>query len=167
MPRRFLTAEDVRRAGAGPLEVSPETVVTPHARQTAEELGVRLVTGSGDWVPAAPDRGPDAEGARTSMPHLPEPEGDDESGSIIVTVVGRNRPGVLAEVTKVLSESGASIVDISQRMIEGLFHMVLVVNLSPDCDFSSLKEKLDCLGGSDDYAVNVMHERAFRFMHRV
>ena len=167
MPRRFLTAEDVRRAGAGPLEVSPETVVTPHARQTAEELGVRLVTGSGDWVPAAPDRGPDAEGARTSMPHLPEPEGDDESGSIIVTVVGRNRPGVLAEVTKVLSESGASIVDISQRMIEGLFHMVLVVNLSPDCDFSSLKEKLDCLGGSDDYAVNVMHERAFRVMHRV
>ena len=45
MPRRFLTAEDVRRAGSGPLEVAPETVVTPHARQVAEELGVRLVTG--------------------------------------------------------------------------------------------------------------------------
>ena len=167
MPRRFLTAEDVRRAGDGPIEVSPETVVTPHARQTAEELGVRLVTGSGDWIPADPDRGPDAEGARSSLPHLPEPAGDDESGSVIVTVVGRNRPGVLAEGTKVLSESGASIVDISQRMIEGFFHMVLVVNLSPGCDFSTLKEKLDCLGGTDDYAVNVMHERAFRFMHRV
>ena len=46
MPRRFLTAEDVRRSGGGPMEVAPETVVTPHARQTAEELGVRLVTGS-------------------------------------------------------------------------------------------------------------------------
>ena len=167
MPRRFLTAEDVRRAGAGPVEVAPQTVVTPHARQVAEELGVRLVTGGGDWVPAMPDRGPDAEGGRASLPHLPEPEGDAESGSVIVTAVGRNRPGVLAEVTSVLSESGASIADISQRMIEGFFHMVLVVNLTPGCDFATLKEQLDCLGGTDDYAVNVMHERAFRFMHRV
>ena len=31
----------------------------------------------------------------------------------------------------------------------------------------TLKGKLECLGGTDDYAVNVMHERAFRFMHRV
>ena len=167
MPRRFLTAEDVRRAGSGPLEVAPETVVTPHARQVAEELGVRLVTGSEDWAPSAPDRGPDAEGTRATLPHLPEPEGDDESGSVIVTAVGRNRPGVLAEITGVLSESGASIADVSQRMIEGFFHMVLVVNLTPDCNFADLKEKLDCLGGTDDYAVNVMHERAFRFMHRV
>ena len=30
-----------------------------------------------------------------------------------------------------------------------------------------IKERLDCLGGPEDYAVNVMHERAFRFMHRV
>jgi len=167
VPRRFLTAEDVRRAGAGPIDVEAETVVTPHARQVAEELGVRLVTGGGDWVPAAPDRGPDAEGAHASLPHLPEPEGDDESGSVIVTAVGRNRPGVLAEITNVLSESGANLADISQRMIEGYFHMVLVVNLSPGCDFATLKGKLDCLGGTDDYAVNVMHERAFRFMHRV
>jgi len=167
VPRRFLTAEDVRRAGSGPLEVSPETVVTPHARQTAEELGVRLVTGSGDWVPAAPDRGPDADGERATLPHLPEPEGDEEAGSVIVTAVGRNRPGVLAEITAVLSESGASIADVSQRMIEGFFHMVLVVNLMPDRDFADLKEKLECLGGTADYAVNVMHERAFRFMHRV
>jgi len=167
VPRRFLTAEDVRRAGSGPLEVAPETVVTPHARQTAEELGVRLVTGSGDWAPQAPDRGPDAEGAQRSPPHLPEPEGDDEAGSVIVTAVGRNRPGVLAEVTAVLGESGASIADVSQRMIEGFFHMVLVVNLTPGCDFADLKGKLECLGGTEDYAVNVMHERAFRFMHRV
>lgn len=167
MPRRFLTAEDVRRAGAGPIEVGAQTVVTPHARQVAEELGVRLVTGGGDWVPASPDRGPDAEGAQASLPHLPEPEGDGESGSVIVTAVGRNRPGVLAEVTQILSESGASIADISQRMIEGYFHMVLVVNLSPGSDFASIKERLDCLGGPEDYAVNVMHERAFRFMHRV
>lgn len=167
MPRRFLTAEDVRRAGGGPLEVSPETVVTPHARQVAEELGIRLVTGGGDWAPSPPDRGPDAEGARRSLPHLPEPESDEAEGSVIVTAVGRNRPGVLAELTGVLSGADASIGDVSQRMIEGFFHMVLMVNIPQGCDFGELKKSLECLGGSDDYAVNVMHERAFRFMHRV
>ena len=84
-----------------------------------------------------------------------------------MTAVGRNRPGVLAELTRVLSEADASIGDISQRMIEGFFHMVLVVNIAPGCEFGELKQSLECLGGKDDYAVNVMHERAFRFMHRV
>ena len=121
MPRRFLTAEDVRRAGSGPLEVSPETVVTPHARQVAGELGIRLVTGGGDWVPGPPDRGPDAEGARRSLPHLPEPEGGEAEGSVIVTAVGRNRPGVLAELTGVLSEAGASIGDSRAPVAAGVF----------------------------------------------
>jgi len=33
--------------------------------------------------------------------------------------------------------------------------------------FAELKQRLECLGGPQDYAVSVMHERVFRFMHRV
>jgi hypothetical protein len=29
------------------------------------------------------------------------------------------------------------------------------------------KERMDALGGSDDFVVRVMHERVFRFMHRI
>ena len=33
--------------------------------------------------------------------------------------------------------------------------------------FAALKQCMECLGGPQDYVVRVMHERVFRFMHRI
>ena len=84
-----------------------------------------------------------------------------------MTVVGRNRPGVLAEITASLAELGVDVHDISQRVIEDYFHLVLTGIMSDPGDFASLKERLQCMGGAEDYVVRVMHQRVFRFMHRV
>jgi len=168
--RRYLTAEDVRRLAqpGGQIVVDAETLATPHALAAAEEMGVRLVTGTGGaYADPAPDRGPDAERARRSLPNLPEPEDDDPATNVVITAVGRNRPGVLAEITGALAKSGGSVHDISQKMIEGYFHMVLTVELPPGSKFGELKRCMECLGGQDDYIVRVMHERVFRFMHRI
>jgi ACT domain-containing protein len=168
--RRYLTADDVRRlaAAGGPIVVDAETLATPHALSVAEELGVRIVTGAGGaYADPAPDRGPDAERARRSLPNLPEPADDDPVTSVVITAVGRNRPGVLAEITAALAQGGGSVHDISQKMIEGYFHMVLTVELPPGAKFGELKRCMECLGGQDDYVVRVMHERVFRFMHRI
>ncbi|MBL8863146.1 MAG: ACT domain-containing protein [Planctomycetes bacterium] len=170
MARRYLTADDVRRLAqpGGQLVVDADVLATPHALAAAEELGVRLVTHTGGpYAEPAPDRGPDAERARRSLPNLPEPEDDDPATSVVITAVGRNRPGVLAEITGALAHSGGSVHDISQKMIEGYFHMVLTVELPPGSRFGELKRCLECLGGVDDYVVRVMHERVFRFMHRI
>jgi len=170
MARRYLTADDVRRLATpgSALVVDAETLATPHALAVAEQMGVRIVTGTGGaYTEPAPDRGPDAELARRSLPNLPEPEDDDPATSVVITAVGRNRPGVLAEITGALAASGGSVHDISQKMIEGYFHMVLTVELPPGSRFGDLKRCLECLGGPDDYVVRVMHERVFRFMHRI
>jgi len=99
---------------------------------------------------------------------LPEPDPDDTAGpSVIVTAVGKNRAGVLAELTGALAQAGVSVHDISQRVVEGYFHLILVVELEPGASFGPLKQRLECMGGPDDYAVRVMHQRVFRFMHRV
>ncbi len=74
---------------------------------------------------------------------------------------------MLAEITAALAASKASVHDISQRMIEGYFHMVLTVELTEGTSFGQLKQCMECLGGPDDYIVRVMHERVFRFMHRI
>jgi ACT domain-containing protein len=89
------------------------------------------------------------------------------AGSVIVTAVGRNRAGVLAEITGVIAAAGGGIRDVSQRMVDEYFHLLLVVELAPACDFNALKQQLECMGGTDDYVVRVMHDRVFRFMHRV
>jgi ACT domain-containing protein len=167
MPRRFLTAEDVRRAAGPEIVVDESTVVTPHALEAARAAGVTIKTAAGPWREPAPDRGPDAEGGVHRPPHLPEPPADTQSPTAVVTAVGRNRPGVLAEITAALAELGANIHDVTQRIVADYFHIVFVVELGGSGNFHDLKSKLECMGGPEDYAVNVMHERAFRFMHRV
>lgn len=170
MAQRYLTSEDVRRAREGVIVVDEATLVTPQAFEAARELGVEIRTGSGAYAPPPPDRGPDAEKALRTLPHLPEPPGDadiDAATSLVVTAVGRNRAGVLAEITAALAKSGASVHDISQKMVEGFFHLVLIVEVPPGAAFDDMKRDLEALGGPDDYVCRVMHERVFRFMHRV
>ena len=84
-----------------------------------------------------------------------------------MTAVGRNRRGVLAELTAELSAAGANVHDVSQKVIEGFFHLILVCELEAGVGFAELQRRVECLGGQDDYSVRVMHERVFRFMHRI
>jgi ACT domain-containing protein len=170
MSRRFLTAEDVRRAGGSEILVDDGTVVTPQAQEVAAASGVTIRTGRGAYAEPTPDRGPDAVRAGELRPEgslaLDEPGGANAGDSVIVTCVGRNRSGVLAEVTGALAIDGVNIHDISQKMVDDYFHMVLVVEMPAGLDFAALKTQLEGLG-QDDYVVRVMHERVFRYMHRV
>ena len=172
MTRRFVTAEDVRRAGAE-LLVDADTVVTPQALEVARSLGVALVAPDGEraaadaWVEPLPDRGPDIEIA-SQAPPLPEPEERAEDGTgVVIAVVGRNRPGVLAELTGAIARLGVNVDDISQKMVGEYFHLVLLVTVPESGSFDTLKTTLECMGEPKDYGVRVMHERVFRFMHRV
>ena len=167
MPRRFLTAEDVRRATGKEIVVDVMTVVTPQALETAQAAGVSIRTANGDYREPEPDRGPDAARSQVTLPHLPEPLSEFTGTGFIVTAVGKNRPGVLAEITNSLLRWNAGVRDISQKMVEDYFHLVLMVELSDPSSFGELKSTLECLGGPDDYVVRVMHERVFRFMHRL
>ncbi len=171
MPRRYLTVEDVQRAGGGVIRVDEGTLVTPHALEYAASAGIAIETESGPYGEPVPDRGPDAALAMRELPHLPEPvdssDGRTAETGAVVTAVGMNRPGVLAEVTGALAELGANVLDVSQKMIGGYFHLVLTVEFARAHTFEDAKARLQCLGGPDDYVVRVMHERVFRFMHRV
>jgi len=166
--RRFLTAEDVRRATSNEIVVDEGTVVTPQALEVAQSAGIEIRTAAGAYTEPEPDRGPDAVLAQRSLPHLPEPEDEPRGGvGLVVTVVGVNRPGVLAEVTATLAERGANVDNVSQRMIDAYFHLVLTAHLPDTTGFEELKSSLECLGGEGDFVVRVMHERVFRYMHRV
>jgi len=164
---RFLTSEDVRRLGGPEITVEEGTLVTEAAAREAETLGVSIRSRTGAYVEPVPDRGPDADLALRALPNLPEPSSGEAGTGVVVTAVGRNRPGVLAEITAAVGASDANIRDISQRMIEGYFHLILTVELDQGAGFAALKERLECLGGADDYVLRVMHERVFRFMHRI
>lgn len=168
MARRFLTAEDVRRAGASEIVVDEGTVVTPQAQEAAELAGIAIRTGAGPWREPVPDRGPDAEVTGQRLPHLPEPQDNPAlESTAIVTAVGKNHPGVLAVITAKVAELRGNVNDVSQKVVEGYFHMILTVELDPGTSFDAFKTALECLSSPEDFAVRVMNERIFRFMHRV
>jgi len=168
MTRRFLTAEDVRRCGAREILIDPDTVVTPQALSAAETAGIALRTPHGPYSEPEPDRGPDAAEYVHDLAHMPEPAHELMGTGVVVTCVGRNRPGVLAELTGAIARAGGNINDVSQKMVGDYFHMVLVVETpAGGTAFPELKRALECLGGENDYVVRVMHERVFRFMHRI
>jgi ACT domain-containing protein len=168
MARRFLTAEDVRRANAAEIVIEEGTVVTPQALEAAEAAGIAITSGSGAWKPPAPDRGPDAEALPKRLPQLPEPHDNPAlESAAIVTAVGKNRPGVLAAITAEIAKQKGNVNDVSQKVVEGFFHMILTVELEPGASFEAFKTALECMSSPEDFAVRVMNERIFRFMHRV
>ena len=159
MSRRVLTRADVEAAQKdGRLELGPRDVVTPAARELAERLGVEIRHAG---QPAA------APTPRASRELAEHPDAHQGTERAVVTAVGRNRPGVLAEITTALGGLECDVRDISQRTTGEFFHMVLTCAIPAGRDFKQMKDTLQCLGGEDDYVVRVMHERVFRFMHRV
>ena len=62
----------------------------------------------------------------------------------VVTVIGKDQTGIIYHVSKILSECNANIEDISQTIMQNIFTMIMLVDLSEiTCDFTELKDDLE------------------------
>ena len=92
----------------------------------------------------------------------------DETNTVIVTVVGKNRPGVLAEVTSAIAQLRGNVMDISQKMLEDYFNLIMIVDLTgATVPFGQFQKSLESLGADKGYSIHVQHEKVFHYMHRV
>lgn len=86
----------------------------------------------------------------------------------MVTVIGVDRPGIVAGVSRVLAEHNVNIEDISQTVLQNLFAMVMLVDLSEaDVSVKELRRELERVGEKLGVDVVVQHEDVYRAMHRV
>ncbi|MEO2240709.1 MAG: ACT domain-containing protein [Euryarchaeota archaeon] len=86
----------------------------------------------------------------------------------VVTVIGVDRPGIVAGVSRVLAEHNVNIEDISQTVLRDLFAMVMLVDLSEaDVSVKELRRELERVGEELGVDVVVQHEDVYRAMHRV
>jgi len=89
-------------------------------------------------------------------------------GRIVIAVIGRDRPGIMAGVTAILAQRGANILDVSQTIMSELFTMIMLVDLKGiHVTFAALKKELETHGGNEGLSIIVQHEDIFRAMHRV
>lgn len=88
----------------------------------------------------------------------------------VVSVLGKDRTGIVAAVATVLTECSANIDDINQTVLgqEELFSMTMLVTLNVDaCPFNEVQDRLANVGKELGCQVIIQREDVFRFMHEV
>ncbi|MGX6592504.1 ACT domain-containing protein [Cetobacterium ceti] len=86
----------------------------------------------------------------------------------IITVLGKDRVGIIAKVSTYLAEVNVNILDISQSIIDGYFNMIMIVDVSkPKKPIEIISEELQNIGIELGIVINVQHEDIFNCMHRI
>ena len=86
----------------------------------------------------------------------------------VVTVIGKDRTGIIYNVSKILAESNANIEDISQTVMQDFFTMIMLVDVTKmTCDFVQLKEELEALSKTIGMSIRIQHEDIFNAMHSI
>lgn len=90
-------------------------------------------------------------------------------GKVIITVLGSDKSGIVAGVSKKLSELKGNILDISQTIFDGdLFAMIMLVDCKEaDVEFESFKNSLKTIEEELNVKIYVQHEDIFKAMHRI
>ncbi len=86
----------------------------------------------------------------------------------ILTVIGKDNPGIIAKVSNLLADKNVNIEDISQTIMQSTFTMIMLVNIeSATVSMKELKEKLTVLGEEIGVSIHLQHEDVFDAMHKV
>lgn len=87
---------------------------------------------------------------------------------LIITVIGRDRIGIIAAISKILADARINILDISQTIMQGFFTMIMVVDAKESTlDTAELNQKLTEKGRELGLVITVQHEDVFHYMHRI
>jgi ACT domain-containing protein len=87
---------------------------------------------------------------------------------VVITVTGKDRTGIVAKISNTLAENEVNILDIRQSLMDDLFTMIMLVDISKSKkDFIQLEEELENAGKEIGVKVIVQHEDIFKYMHRI
>lgn len=86
----------------------------------------------------------------------------------VVTVVGKDRVGIIAGVCVLLAEYNINVLDISQTVLQGYFTMMMVVDVSGSTlPLAELAQKCEEKGKEMGLSIRLQREEIFDAMHRV
>ena len=86
----------------------------------------------------------------------------------IVTVIGKDRVGIIADVCAILAERDVNVLDISQTILQEYFTMVMLVDTTA-CDKSivEISQLLEDAGRERNLSIRIQREDIFNAMHRI
>lgn len=86
----------------------------------------------------------------------------------IVTVVGKDKTGIIAKVSTALYENNINIQDISQTIMQDMFTMIMLVDFhTSEISIQEITDKLNALAEEMGLSIHVQREEIFTSMHRI
>ncbi len=85
----------------------------------------------------------------------------------IVTVIGKDKSGIIAKVSAALADRKVNIEDISQTVVQGNFTMIMICDLGDKISVAELSDVMAETGKAAGVTIRVQHEDIFNAMHTV
>lgn len=87
---------------------------------------------------------------------------------VIITVVGKDRVGIMARVCNYLAEHNINILDVSQTILSVFFNMMMVTDFQAvSKDFGDIAGDLEAIGAEIGVSIKAQREDIFDKMHRI
>ena len=87
---------------------------------------------------------------------------------IVISVLGRDRVGIIAMVSTVLAENEVNILNLDQTILDGFFNMIMTADMGgAKISLKELQEILRSKGEAIGLEIRAQHADIFQVMHRV
>ena len=85
-----------------------------------------------------------------------------------ISVTGKDKKGIIAAVANYLYRQGINIEDVSQKIMQRYFVMMMLVDVSEaTATLEDIRDGLARIGREMDLAIQLQHENIFKSMHRI
>lgn len=86
----------------------------------------------------------------------------------VITVIGQDKIGIIADISKVLKENQINILDINQTIMQDIFTMVMLVDLEKvEKEFNDIAKEIEAEGVKIGIKIKIQREDLFKSMHRI
>ena len=86
----------------------------------------------------------------------------------VIPVAAQDTSGIIARVSTLLADNNVNIKDITQTILEDLFTMIMIVDMTTSSmDIKDLADQLEALGTEMGLSMRIQHASLFNAMHRI
>ena len=86
----------------------------------------------------------------------------------IITVIGKDRVGIIARICTYHAENDINVLDINQSIVQGFFNMIMIVDAqNAKKDFAVLNGEIEKISEELGVKIKMQHEDIFNVVHRI
>ena len=91
-----------------------------------------------------------------------------QSQICIITITGKDRVGIIANIANAMAKANVNIVDVNQKIMENYFVMTMAVDIAKSAiSIPQIHKRLDKIADQMKLKITFQDEIIFKMMHRV